>query len=165
MNWERAQYWREHREQTRVIRESVGWIAKGLHLPQFERAHVTALIDVTHPVADTGNHYGAIKAMIDGLVDCGTLPDDSGEHVLSITMMAPRQVTQRVEEGITLVLSDHNAPAALVCRKCGTWAHEWRFDQHGGVCRCGQLHGGADAVKSLTQVRGSGHSPKPIGDA
>jgi hypothetical protein len=55
-------------------------------------AHVTVEIVVKRkPLPDTGANYTAVKAAIDGLVDAGLLPDDTPEHVRSITMLAPVQ--------------------------------------------------------------------------
>lgn len=37
---------------------------------------------------DTGNCYPTVKAVVDGLVDAGAFPDDTGETVAALTLLA-----------------------------------------------------------------------------
>lgn len=41
------------------------------------------------PLPDTDAVHPSVKAVIDGLVRYGVIPDDSGEHVRSLTYQAP----------------------------------------------------------------------------
>jgi hypothetical protein len=63
-----------------------------------------------HPVADTGACYPAVKAAIDGLVDAGVLPGDTGTHVPSITFLAPIRVGKDQQESLTLVVEPDTRP-------------------------------------------------------
>lgn len=91
LNSERSGHWRAHREGTREERERWGWIWRAT-IPsgtRLERIRVVASPSYKRSPADTGNCYPSVKAALDGLVDVGIIPDDTGAHVLSITMTAP----------------------------------------------------------------------------
>jgi hypothetical protein len=57
-------------------------------------------------LTDTGSHYPAAKAAIDGLVDAGVLPDDGGDEVPYLVMARPIRVTRRSDEGLRIALID-----------------------------------------------------------
>ena len=105
-------HWSKTRQVTKEWRESF-W-ALGVNGKQkFNSAHIVVSIEMRPPLADTGNHYGAVKAAIDGLVDAGVLPDDTPKTVRSLTMMAPRKIQKGEREtfSITLIAADSNTCA------------------------------------------------------
>lgn len=53
-------------------------------------------------IADTANHLGPCKAVLDGIVDAGILPDDTPEWVLSQTFYPPTK--SRTHTGITITI-------------------------------------------------------------
>ncbi len=50
-------------------------------------------------LADPGNHYPVIKAIVDGLVDAGVLSNDTLREVLAIDQLPPRKV-KRADLGV-----------------------------------------------------------------
>jgi hypothetical protein len=44
------------------------------------------------PTADTANHIGPCKAVLDGVVDAGLIQDDTPEYVVSQTFLPPVRV-------------------------------------------------------------------------
>lgn len=62
------------------------------------------------PIADTGACFPAVKAAIDGLVDAGVLPGDTGLHLSSITFLAPVRVGKDQVETLTLVVEPDDRP-------------------------------------------------------
>lgn len=54
-----------------------------LDRPHHERAHCTVTIHwPDHRRRDAHNYYPTVKALIDGLVDGGLLPDDNDRHLI-----------------------------------------------------------------------------------
>lgn len=103
VNAERSRSMWEHRRSTAYVRDL--WEITALPISRqhrFSTVHVSARpYQRRRPLADTGNHYPAVKAAIDGLVDAGVLPGDTPDVVLSITMHAP-QVGTEVALALTL---------------------------------------------------------------
>jgi len=67
---------------TRDLRETAGWLARYQRVPQLDRAHVLAVY--CPPDArrrDPANWHPSVKALVDGLVDVGVLPDDDAKHL------------------------------------------------------------------------------------
>lgn len=65
------------------------------------RTYARAVIEVRPQqargrLADPGAHEPAAKAAIDGLVDAGVLPDDTGEHVVEVRYHAPVRSEMRM---------------------------------------------------------------------
>jgi len=85
---------------------------------RFTTAHIIVTIDMRPPLADTGNHYGAAKAAIDGLVDAGILPDDTPSTVLSLTMLAPRKIDKGKPEAFTVMVVQGDSDE--LCALCQT---------------------------------------------
>ena len=77
---------------------------------RYRRAKITVEVMMRHPVADTGACFPAVKAAIDGLVDAGVLPGDTGQFVPSITFLAPVRVGKDQVETLTLVLEPDDRP-------------------------------------------------------
>jgi hypothetical protein len=71
---------------------------------KMQTAHVEVEVAMKHPIQDTGNCYGSVKAALDGLVDAGVLPDDTPAHVLSIKFNAPRKAQKGEAETLTVRL-------------------------------------------------------------
>jgi hypothetical protein len=105
MNRERRgdQHWSQTRLRTAEWRKAF-WALGIQQRRRFERASITVEVFMRAPVADTGACYPAVKAAIDGLVDAGVLPGDTGQHLPSITFLAPIRVGKDQVERLTLVL-------------------------------------------------------------
>lgn len=77
--WERAAL-------TKDWRGAFYWLAKAKRIPSLASVTIDAIpLQARGPLQDTAACNPAVKAAIDGLVDAGVIPDDSGRHVLSIT--------------------------------------------------------------------------------
>lgn len=88
---------------TRAWREAVPREIVCYKRPLHPRAHITVTIRfATNHRRDVGNYYPTAKAIVDGLVDAGVLPDDNDAHVIGPDMRReypngePR-VTVRIE--------------------------------------------------------------------
>lgn len=144
LNGERSGLWRAHREHTKAWRAAAGTQLLQLRPKRFDRVSVYAVSFVKQPLADTGNHYPAVKAVIDALVDVEGLGGDTGRYVPSITMHAPIPVSQEAAERLRVVFA---APGTLdptsidepdyECALCGqSTAGLERLNRAGGVCDC-----------------------------
>lgn len=90
LNRERTRHWSTRAEITRQWRNAAYVLAKVDRLPAFQSAEIT--FDITQArgqLADAGSHHPVTKAILDGIVQAGVLPDDDPAHVLSITEHAP----------------------------------------------------------------------------
>jgi hypothetical protein len=73
-------------------RELFGWLARKEHVPP-----VPAVIITVHQTCrsasmpDPGSNFPTAKAAVDGLVDVGVIPDDSGRFVKFIGFTAPER--------------------------------------------------------------------------
>lgn len=68
---------------TKQWRDAAHVHARAGKLPQLGRAHITATLRFRdRRRRDPHNYYPTIKAVIDGLVDYGLLPDDSHEFLI-----------------------------------------------------------------------------------
>jgi hypothetical protein len=105
MNRERRgdQHWSQTRLRTAEWRKAF-WALGIQQRRRYDRVAITVEIMMRAPVADTGACYPAVKAAIDGLVDAGVLPGDTGLHVASITFLAPVRVAKDQVETLTLVV-------------------------------------------------------------
>ncbi|MFC3980204.1 hypothetical protein [Streptosporangium jomthongense] len=72
---------------TRTLREAGKAAAEAAQIPQLARAHVFGVFSPPdRRRRDVGNLYPSFKAMIDGLVDAGVLPDDDDRHLVGPDM-------------------------------------------------------------------------------
>lgn len=80
-------HWADKARRTRGLRALGQWEGKRSQIPTLNRAHITAHITYrTGGRADPANAYPTIKALIDGLVDAGLLPDDDATRLLGPDM-------------------------------------------------------------------------------
>jgi hypothetical protein len=105
MNAERRgdQHWSQTRLRTAEWRKAF-WALGIQQRKRFDRASIIVEVAMRHPVADTGACFPAVKAAIDGLVDAGVLPGDTGEYVPSITFLAPTRIGKDQVEHLTLIV-------------------------------------------------------------
>jgi crossover junction endodeoxyribonuclease RusA len=92
--WNRA-------EHTKEWRTAFTWIARKQKIPVMKWVNVTAQpFQKRGRLQDTAACNPSVKAAIDGLVDAGMVPDDSGEFVRMITFLPCR----RGEDSLTLII-------------------------------------------------------------
>lgn len=74
----------------------------------YRRAHITVGIRFpTNHRRDVGNYYPTAKAILDGLVDAGVLPDDSDEHVTGPDM---RRIRPNGDPLVVITITELEAP-------------------------------------------------------
>lgn len=80
--------WATH---TRQVREEWTWLARAAHVQPCHSVEltVTPLHKNRRSPQDVAACAPHAKAAIDGLVDAGLIPDDSPEHLVSVTFLPP----------------------------------------------------------------------------
>lgn len=90
LNAERKGHWSARHEHTVEIRQAFLLLAKKAKIGRHERITVTVHHEVHRgKLPDIGNCYPTAKAAIDGLVDAGVIPDDTGEHLVLLSFTPP----------------------------------------------------------------------------
>lgn len=79
--------WRNHSGPIKVWRDTARARAHAEHLPELARAHIVAeLYFGDRRRRDVHNYYPTLKAIVDGLVDYGLLPDDADDYLIGPDM-------------------------------------------------------------------------------
>jgi Holliday junction resolvase RusA-like endonuclease len=80
-------HWSKNHRKTKQWRQTAQLVASSArnrgHLPLMERARIEVWF--TYPTnhrRDVANLHPTVKALVDGVVDAGILPDDNDKHVL-----------------------------------------------------------------------------------
>lgn len=75
-------HWAERKTRTRLLRQRAHLAARQAHLPHLEHARLTVYVHTrTRTRMDPLNAAPTVKAVVDGLIDWGLLPDDDHEHL------------------------------------------------------------------------------------
>lgn len=89
LNQERTKHWAWRRERVEEWLGAFYWAAKDAGVPACSQIAITVDAQMPGVVQDICNCYPAAKAGIDGLVSAGVIPDDTPEHLVSVTFNAP----------------------------------------------------------------------------
>lgn len=82
LNANERTHWARRSRLSREWRERTCWLAKGGGIPPLQRASVVIYIAFgDNRRRDVGNYQPTAKAIVDGLVDAGVLPDDDDAHL------------------------------------------------------------------------------------
>lgn len=82
INANHRMHWAKKAEKTKAIRWRARWAAKTSGIKRMDQAHLTVHIHWPDKRRrDEHNITPTIKAAIDGLIDAGLLPDDSGDYL------------------------------------------------------------------------------------
>lgn len=101
-------HWRERWRKTRYLRGVAKDMARARRVPAMERAHVTAWVAwPSRHRRDVHNLMPTFKALVDGLVDAGVLPDDSDAHLIG--------PDPRVSAGLSLPRGPLRLPVTEIC--------------------------------------------------
>lgn len=88
-------------EHTREWREAFAWIARRERVPRMRWINVTVQpFQKRGRLQDTAACNPSVKAAIDGLVDAGIVPDDTGDYVRQITFLP----CVRGDDQLTLII-------------------------------------------------------------
>lgn len=105
-------HWHKKADLTRTLRYRANLEARTRLTPTKGPVHVYA--EIGYPPratkADPDNYQPTVKALIDGIVDAGILPDDDSKHVVSTTYTRARKATKPGQWVITITLTDQHVP-------------------------------------------------------
>lgn len=88
-------------EHTREWRDAFAWIARRERVPRMRWINVTVQpFQKRGRLQDTAACNPSVKAAIDGLVDAGVIPDDTGDYVRMITFLP----CMRGDDQLTLII-------------------------------------------------------------
>lgn len=103
VNRERTLHYHVRSDEVAAWRDDFRDQAKGFIKPM-KKVRITSFPKQKRgPLADPGAHYPVVKAAIDGLVDAGVLPGDTGEFVTAIVSMPPAKAKV---DSMTLVIEE-----------------------------------------------------------
>lgn len=79
-------------------RQAGHWAAKAERLPRLRKAQIIATLHFAdRRRRDSHNYYPTLKAIVDGLVDYGLLPDDSHQYLVGPDIRMGEPGTPRVQ--------------------------------------------------------------------
>lgn len=82
----------------REWRQAAHWAAKAEKLPRLHKAQIIATLHFgDRRRRDCHNYYPTLKAIVDGLVDYGLLPDDSHQYLIGPDIRMGEPMTPRVQ--------------------------------------------------------------------
>ena len=100
-------HWAAKARRSAALRQRGFWAAKRAKVERYQCLHVTAFVQyATAGRADPANAGPAVKALIDGLVDAGVLPDDDSAHLVGPDFRREPGRCQRGWHRVRLVLTD-----------------------------------------------------------
>lgn len=122
--WLNANQRTDLRRQTpdrRAWRDAAHTLAKAAKLPALQAAYILAILQFTDKRRrDPHNYYPTIKAVVDGLVDYGLLPDDSSKYLAGpdVRLGEPlRSAAVRRADRLVLTIRDRDPLAGYFAPK------------------------------------------------
>lgn len=102
-------HWAQKAERTRWLRQAARLQAR--HLPPLKEASIHVIIhSPTKRGGDIDGPAPTVKALIDGLVDAGVLPDDSPKHLKFLTHSRGQPTGKPGQYAITLRVDSLEVP-------------------------------------------------------
>ena len=99
----RRWHWSKRHRLTKAWRNDTAALARTARLPKLQRAHILVHIHkTTNRRYDPANLNPTIKAIVDGLIDYGLLPDDDALHLDGPDLRAGEK---RDKPGLTLTIT------------------------------------------------------------
>ncbi|MFI9845130.1 hypothetical protein ACIHFD_49485 [Nonomuraea sp. NPDC051941] len=76
-------HWGTLSRKTKALRRTAYWQTKAAKIPAMQKASVVGVYEppTPHPRRDPANWYPSFKAVVDGMIDAGMLPDDNSERL------------------------------------------------------------------------------------
>ncbi|MGV9383578.1 hypothetical protein ACWDRB_47730 [Nonomuraea sp. NPDC003707] len=82
LNSNHRYHWRKENRIKKPLRETACWLARAARIPAMQRARMVAVYEPPdRRRRDPANLYPSWKAVVDGVVDAGVLPDDDSKHL------------------------------------------------------------------------------------
>ena len=98
LNANRRDHYMQHAAKVRAWRDAAHWIARAEKLPKVRKAQIIATLHFgDRRRRDAHNYYPTLKAIVDGLVDHGLLPDDSHQYLIGPDIRMGEPGTPRVQ--------------------------------------------------------------------
>jgi crossover junction endodeoxyribonuclease RusA len=95
--------------------------ARAVGLPRgLEHVHITATVRHTASRYDAGNLYPTAKAVVDGLVDYGLVPDDDNKHVTGPDMRSGQKWPKPKYGPVGMLIVTVRQAVPGACPACGT---------------------------------------------
>ena len=95
-------HWSRGHRLTKHWRQLATIYARKERIPALDRARIVVTFHKpTRRRYDPANYYPTVKAIVDGLVDAGVLPDDDGLHLVGPDMRAGEPGPRRIVIEIT----------------------------------------------------------------
>lgn len=108
---DRMRDWTPRAYRTKKLRERGYWTAKQAHLGHHQVVHVAAWIQYPRGGrADPANAAPTVKALVDGLVDAGMLPDDDSTHLVGPDFRREPGCSPKGTHRIRLVITPQEVP-------------------------------------------------------
>lgn len=95
MTLNKRHHWRTRAKLTKKWREVAAVCARAGRIPTLNRARI--VVTFVHPTnrrRDAHNLFPTAKAIVDGLVDAGTLPDDNDAHLVNLNVTNDHDATR-----------------------------------------------------------------------
>jgi crossover junction endodeoxyribonuclease RusA len=89
----------------RAWRDAANIYAKQAKLPKLDAAHIMAMLHFTDRIRrDPHNYMPTVKAVVDGLVDYGLIPDDSSKYLTGPDLRMGEPFDRRMGPGWGVLL-------------------------------------------------------------
>lgn len=90
-NAERTWHYHKRADMVRRCRERFGWHTIRKRIPKQQSIYIVAQPHLRNgrSMPDVGACFPTVKAAIDGIVDAGTIPNDTPEHLLGLIFLPP----------------------------------------------------------------------------
>lgn len=140
INANQREHWRVKAEKTKLWREAARTWARSERLPTgLDCVHIDALLHFRDSRRrDAHNYMPTLKAIVDGIVDHGLIPDDTTLHLsgpdIRVGDPRPTRVSYAPAGFVTLLIRVQLDPGRTLCPVCGiavTVLVDGRLNGHG----------------------------------
>lgn len=124
LNANQRRHWSHRQRLTKVWRESTAWRARGASVPRLNRARIVVEFSFgDHQRRDVSNYQPTAKAIVDGLIDAGLLPDDNDRHLIGPDL---RRADRPGAPQIRVIVTDLPSPVDNSDMSAGSHAESLR---------------------------------------
>ena len=99
VNAERNRHWAWRSTRAKQWRTDAFYTARAARIPPMDACTIVVRVEQAKGrLADPEAHSPPFKACLDGIVDAGVLPDDTGEYVREVTFCAPTRSADKIDK-------------------------------------------------------------------